>query len=494
VARLNSALVVTGGSALTAASGELSTLQLADGSWIRVARGSFALSKVTVTSYDPATGRPLPATDPKRPYLRAGHGATLSLDGVTVSGLGNAATADDSGITWGSGAGGHATAVTVSGGYTGLRLSASSGVALKQVTVTGSAQDGLVLVNDTGTTLASVTSDHNGGSGLRLGQGPRGRTVSGLTTSGNTGFGVSAENATGVVIDRLSSSGDAAGGIDLTECTACSVTGATAVNDRFGVKIGRGSEGTTVTGGTFTGGDDGIFVNGQAAGVTLSGATVSGASRAGIAVAGANVTVSRVTVQNTRVGIHVYLHAHNVLLDTDTVESVRDAIDVAQGASTVRILNPTLLGFAHDGIANSSAGLSVTNGRLHGGGTAVETQASMTLAGTRIDQVTEGVHIARAVTVDATRISVLATKTGASIASGGQLVLDGSRVLAPIGIKGDVRYVGDNVVALPPFPWLGVVAIAAILLGFILEALHATRQPRRRPTRDVAPPHVLNVS
>ena len=68
------------------------------------------------------------------------------------------------------------------------------------------------------------------------------------------------------------------------------------------------------------------------------------------------------------------------------------------------------------------------------------------------------------------------------------------RVLAPIGIKGDVKYVGANVVSLPPFPWLGAVAIAAIILGFILEALHATRQPKRLATREVAPEHVLNVA
>ncbi len=539
VARLNSALVVIDGSALTADSGDLSTLQLVDGAWIRVSRGSFALTGVTVTSYEPATGKALPPTDPKRPFIRAGRAATLTLDGVTASGLGNASGTDDSGITWGTGATGHATAVKVTGGYTGLRLSGSVAVALKQVTVTGSAKDGLVLVNDTGTTLAAVTADGNGGNGLRIGRGPRGRTVSGLVTSGNTGFGVAAENAAGVVIDKLTSSDDTAGGIDLTACTACAVSGATTTGDRFGAKIGRGSNGTIVTGGTFTGGDYGVFVSGQATGVTLNGitvnaarvygvgisghnvtlsggavastgtgvrigpgadtvvvsrVTVSGGNRAGITAGGTNVTVSHVKVQGGHVGIQVFLHAHNVLLDTDTVDDARDAIDLAQGTSAIRIVNPALFGFPHDGIANSSAGLSVTGGQLHGGGTAIETQSSMSLTGSQIDSVREGVHVARAVTLDAKRISILATKTGASIASGGQLVLDNSRVLAPIGIKGDVRYVGDNVVALPPFPWLGVVAIAAILLGFILEALHATRQPKRRPTRDVAPLHVHNVA
>jgi hypothetical protein len=539
VARLNSAVVVTDGSSLTAGSRQLSTLQLTDGASIWVGRGSLAATGITITSIAPATGKPLPSTDPARPFVLAGRGATLTLDNVTVTGLGNSAAPDHAGVTWGKGATGHAAAVKVTGGYAGLRLAASVAVTLRQVTVTGSAKDGLVLVNDTGTTLDSVVSEENGGNGLRLGQGPANRTVAGVTTSGNTGFGIAAGNISGLTIDRLGSSGDTAGGIELTGCAGCTVTAATTTNDHVGVKVSRASSQVKIVGGTFSGGAYGVFVGAQSTGVTLSGITVQGAasygvdvsgrdvtvaggkiasagtgvrigpgsdtvavnaaavsggSRAGVAIAGSNVTVKRTTVQGGHDGIQVYLNAHTVELDSDTVTNARDAIVVAKGAAAVRILNPVLIGFAGNAISNSSAGLAVTNGRLHGGGTAVATVAPMSLTGTQIDQVTEGMHIGPRVTVNAGRISILAEKTGVSIAPGGRLELADSKVLAPIGIKGDVRYSGTNVIALPPFPWLGVVAIAAVLLGFILEALHATRQPKRRPTREVAPEHVVNVA
>jgi hypothetical protein len=539
VARLNSALAITGGASVSTAVGDLSTLQLADHTWIRVTRGSFAVTGTALTSFDPTANGPLAPTDPDRPYLRAGRGATLSLDGTTVTGLGNASAPDDSGIVWGKGATGHATAVKVVGGYAGLRLAGSSGVALKQVTATGSVKDGLVLENDTGTTLNAVTSRQNGGHGVRVGRGPANRTLSGLTTSENHGFGLAAANLSGLTVDHLTSTGDEAGGIELTGCTSCAVVDATTKGYPVGVKISRASSHVTVTRGVFNAAGYGVFVGAQADGVTLNGITVSssgaygvdisgrdvaivggsidsrgtgvrvgptaarisvtgaaihGGARAGIAISGDDVTVSRSTVQGGGEGVKIYLKPRTVVLDTVAVNGARDSITIAKGATGVRIRNCALSGFAHYAIANSSPGLVVLNGTLRGGGTGVHTQASMSLTGTRIDQVTEGLHVGSGGNLDAHGIDVLAEKTGASVAARGLLVLEDSTVLAPIGVTGHVRFAGHNVVAPPPFPWLGAAAIAAILLGFILEALHATRQPKRRPTREVAPRHVRNVA
>lgn len=539
VARLNSALAITGGASVSTDTGDLSTLQLADGTWIRVTRGSFAVTGTALTSFDPATNGPLPPTDPARPYLRAGRGATLGLDGATVTGLGNATAPDDSGIVWGRGATGHAVAVNVAGGYAGLRLAGSSGVALKQVTVTASAKDGLVLENDTGTTLDAVASRQNGGHGVRVGHGSANRTLSGLTTSGNTGFGLAAANIGGLTVDHLTSTGDAAGGIELSDCTGCTVADTVTKGYLVGLKISRNCSHVAVTRGVFNAVKYGVFVGSQADAVTLTGVTVSGSgaygvdigghdvtiaggsidsrgtgirigptaarisvtgtsvhggARAGIAISGDAVTVSHSTVQGGREGIQIYLKPHVVLLDTVAVNGARDAITVAKGAAGVRILNPSLSGFADNAIANSSPGLVVERGTLRGGGTGIHTQASMSLTATRIDQVTEGLHVGSGATLDAHRINVLAEKIGAGVNPRSRLALENSTVLAPIGVTGDVSFAGHNVVAPPPFPWLGAAAIAAILLGFILEALHATRQPKRRPTREVAPRHVHNVS
>jgi len=539
VARLNSALAITGGASVSTDTGELSTLQLADGTWIRVTRGSFAVTGTALTSFDPGTNGPLPPTDPARPYLRAGLGATLSLDGASVTGLGNASAPDDSGLVWGRGATGHAVAVKVAGGYAGLRLAGSSGVTLKQVTVTGSAKDGLVLENDTGTTVDAVASQQNGGHGVRVGHGSANRTLSGLTTSGNTGFGLAAANISGLTVDHLTSTGDVAGGIELSNCTGCTVADAVTKGYPVGLKISRKCSHVTVTRGVFDAVTYGILVGSQAdtvalAGVTVSGSgaygvdigghdvtiaggsidsrgtgirigptaarisvtgtTVHGGARAGIAISGNGVTISHTTVQGGGEGIQIYLKPHTVLLDTVTVNGAHNAITVAKGAAGVRILNPSLSGFADNAIANSSPGLVVEGGMLRGGGTGIHTQASMSLTGTRIDQVTEGLHVGSGATLAAHRINVLAEKIGAGVNPRSLLALEDSTVLAPIGVTGDVSFAGHNVVAPPPFPWLGAAAIAAILLGFLLEALHATRQPKRRPTREVAPRHVHNVS
>jgi len=540
VVRLESALVITDGSSLVAPSGDLATLQLTDGAWIQVARGSFAATGIAITSAGASGAGPLPATDPSRPFIRAGAGATLTFDDTTVTGLGNASAPDDAGITWDGGASGNAVAVKVTDGYTGLRLAASTGVTLRDVTVAGSAKDGLVLKDDTGTVLTAVVSENNAGAGVRLLQGPSNRTLTGISTSGNAGYGFDASDISGLTLTGFASSADKTGGVELTGCQNSHVIDAKTWNDRTGIKVGQSSSRVTITDATVTGGRYGVVVGSHAADVTLTGTAVSGtteygidvsgphvsvsggsiasggtgvrigpgatgavldhvtvtkAGQSGISIAAGDATVSQSTVRGARYGIQVYRAPHIVLLSADTVENTQKAIVVAAGASAVRIVNPELAGFTRNAITNSSAGLVVIGGALHGGGTGINTLALMSLTGTRIDQVVEGMHISGAANVKADGAVILAAKTGIVVAAPGHLALSDSTVLASIGIKGDVEYIGSgNVVTLPPFPWFGVVAITAITLGVALETVHVIRQPRRRPTREVAPDHVLNVA
>lgn len=540
VVRLESALVITDGSSLVASSGDLATLQLTDGAWIQVARGSFAATGIAITSAG-ATGRgPLLPTDPSRPFIRAGAGATLTFDNTTLTGLGNASAPDDAGITWGTGASGHADGVKVTDGYTGLRLASSTGVKLDDVTVTGSAKDGLVLKDDTGTVLTAVVSENNGAAGVRLLQGPSNRTITGVSTSGNAGYGFDASDISGLTLTGFASSADKTGGVELIGCENCDVVDAKTQNDPTGIKLGQSSSRISITDAALTGGRYGVVVGSHAADVTLTGTsvvgagvygidvsgqhvsvsggsitssgtgvrigpgatgavlnrlTVAGAGQTGISIAAGNATVSQSTVRGPRYGIQVYRNPHIVLLSSDIVENTQKAIVIASGASAVRIVDPRLTSFTKNAIVNASAGLVVLDGTVHGGGTGINTLASMSLTGTRIDQVVLGMHISGAADVHAVNAVILASKTGIIVDAPGHLALTDSTVLASIGIKGDVEYIGSgNVVALPPFPWFGAVAVTAVVLGLALETVHVIRQPKRRPTREVAPDHVLNVA
>jgi hypothetical protein len=380
-ARFTSALSVTDGCELEAEPGDVAAVRLGDGAAIWVSRGTFRAGAVAISSYDPQTGGTLPVTDPARPFIRAGLGATLAFDGTVIAALGNRSAPDESGVTWGKGATGEASQLVVSGNYTGLRLASSRMVALEDVSVSHSALDGLVLENDGGTTLSGVASTDNGHDGVRLGFGPDRRTLKGVTTSGNQDYGVVAVALSGLTVLGFTSQQDVVGGIRLSRCDRCSVVDPVTSGDRMGVRVDAESHGTSITGGTISGGDTGVDAG---AAVSLSGTAISGASI--------------------------------------------------------------------------------------------------------------GLHAAAGVEVRADRISIRALRTGAHLEDGGGLLLSGSTVLAPVGIKGRVVYSGHNTVALPPFPWLGIVAIAAIVLGLLLETVHALRQAGRISTRAVAPDHVLNTA
>jgi len=380
-ARFATAISVTDGCEVDAGPGDVAAVRLGDGAAIWVSRGTFRAGAVAISSYDPQTGGTLPATDPARPFVRAGLGATLAFDGTVIAALGNRSAPDESGVTWGKGATGGASQLTVSGGYTGLRLASSRSVALDDVSVSHSAFDGLVLENDGGTTLSAVTSTGNGHDGVRLGFGPDHRTLKGVTTSGNQGYGVVAVGMSGLTVLGFASRQDVEGGIRFSRCDRCSAVDPVTSGDRVGVRVDAESHGTSITGGTLSGGDTGVDAG---AAVSVSGTAISGASI--------------------------------------------------------------------------------------------------------------GLHAAPGVEVRADRVSINALRTGAHLEDGGGLLLSGSTVLAPVGIKGRVVYSGHNTVALPPFPWLGIVAIAAIVLGLLLETLHALRQAGRTSTRVVAPDHVLNTA
>jgi Right handed beta helix region len=380
-ARFTSALAVTDGSELDAEPGDVAAVRLGDGAAVWVSRGTFRAGAVAISSYDPRTGGTLPVTDSARPFIRAGLGARLDFDGTVIAALGNRAAPDESGVTWGRGAMGEASQLTVSGDYTGLRLASSRLVALEDVSISHSAFDGLVLENDSGTTLSGVASTDNGHDGVRLGFGPDRRTLKGVTTSGNQDYGALAVGMAGLTVLGFTSHQDVEGGIRLKQCTSCSVVDPVTNGDRVGVRVDAESRGTSITGGTLSGGDTGV-----------------------------------------------------------------------------------------------------------------DTAAALSVSGTAISGASVGLHAAAGAEVRADRVSINALRTGAHLEAGGGLLLSGSTVLAPVGIKGRVVYSGHNTVALPPFPWLGVVAIAAIVLGLLLETVHALRQAGRFSTRSTAPDHVLNTA
>ncbi len=489
---LSAALLLGGGTTLTVG-GATDRLLLAGGdapsraAWIRAGRARLALTAVKVFSWNPESGRAVAPGSTGRPYIRVGAGGRLEISRSELSYLG--VPGHDSGLTWGRDSGGRIADSTVKGNQIGLALMGSRGVEIDHVTVTASTGLGVVLRGDTGTQVEELTADRGGQDGVRI-TGGAGRTVTGLTTRRNRGFGVSSTGAVRLTLVGSSTSANMKGGVHLSGCLGCRVDRPGALDEPVAVDItGAGGGGIEVLDPHIVGGGTGVRIVAPAHDVDIDGGVISGVKTA-LSVSGRAVTARSGVWRPVQTGASLFGKASGVDLTGVTIHGGVDGVLATRTVTGTRLTDLTVTGVSNRAVSSASPGLTMVGGHLDRAATGVALRADASVSGLRMDGVTQGLRAAPGVLLSARGIDVLATKTGIAAETGARVALAGSRVRAPIALRGDIAQGDGNTITLPPFPWLGVVAIGVLLAALLLYAVHRVRQGQIQPLR--APAYILN--
>ncbi|WP_345604150.1 right-handed parallel beta-helix repeat-containing protein [Pseudonocardia adelaidensis] len=457
----------------------------ADAASIHTGSGRLAINGITVTSVDPATGQPLPPEAKGRPTIVASGGGRLDITDATINDLGAVSDgtpgADDDGnaaVEFHKGSTGSLVRSTVARGSTGVQLSHSEGVQIDQLTVSDSAEDGLVLAGDEGTTMSGIRATGNGENGVLVSGASGGRPINGISTNANGAFGVAVVGENGTQISAVDTTADQAGGLRISRSTGITVTGYTATDQRLGVFTHVHSSGIVLDGIQTTGGTRGLVVEKSTSGLQARNSTFSGARVAGVAVNGNDITLDDVHVYDSRSAVRVDRGAHDIRLTGLTVEGGRDGLVTAAGTSGLVVTDLAVNGVESDGVRSFTPDARITGAQITGGGTGLDLAAGATVTNSTITAAREGIRSRSPEQVYASGITVDTTELGVNSAQGSPFTLVDSNVHALESVRGVVTQQGANDLSLPPLNLLGAVGVPLILLAVVLEELHTFRQRR----------------
>jgi hypothetical protein len=489
-ARLSAAVVLTPGVTLDVGA-PVKTLQLTggaaapDAASIYTGGGSLTLRGVTVTSVDRASGQVM-AAGPGRPFVLVSPGGRFTATDATIGDLGTAprdagtdADADDHpGLDFHSGSTGSLVRTSILRNGTGLKLDGTQGVHLEDVTVTGSAGTGLILRGDRGTTMSGIRAEHNGADGVQVVGPSTNRPITGISTTGNTGYGISVDKQTGVRITDIATSGDESGGLELSQSTDVTVTGLTATDEPVGVFTHVNNTNVTLDRLAVTGGRRGVVVEKTTQNLTLQASTIRGSAVAGIADDGKDVTLRDVTVSDSRAGLRVERGADGVTAAALTVSGGQDGVVAAAGTARMVLQDLRAEGLSGTAIRSASPDARIVGGTIAGGSTGIDVAAPTSISGTAISLTDSGIRAQTPGLVHADAVDVDAVSVGIDTGGTGPFLLTRSRVHALEAVRGAVTAEGTNDLSLPPLNLLGAIGIPLVLLAVALQAIAALRGRR----------------
>jgi len=449
--RLSAALLLSAGTSLEVGPATPRLLLMggadpASASWIRAGRARLTFSGVSVTSWDPAAGRPVPPRHVGRPYVYVGAGGRLDVIDSTLSNLGRSGPSRDAGVTWGKGSTGSAADARFVGNHAGLQLAGSIGVKLARILVDHSVEDGLVLRADRGTTVAAIRTLHSGRDGVAVTGAVPNRRLAGVTTADSAGIGVKAVSQTGLALHDLTSTADRGGGVRLVHCVRCAISDLVAKDDTTAVSLGGLSQ---------------------------------------------DVRLEDVRIGGSELGVRIHGKASRIALTDVTIGDSRNGVLVTGTATTVSLTDVVTAAISERGVSSASDGLQLSGGRISAGVTGIALRADADLVGVRVERAQTGIHVSHGVTASGTRIDVLALRTGVKVDPTGRFDLTDSRVRAQNAFVGAVHQHGHIVASLPPLPWFGIAGVVLLLCAAGFEAVHRVRQGGPAVTR--APSYVLNT-
>jgi hypothetical protein len=463
------------------------TLQLVGGATqqeaasLHTGGGEITLTGVTVTSLDPATEAPVPPTAAGRPLIVASSGGHLDATDTTISDLGtprSGTESGDAGLEFHTGATGSLTRTTFLRNSVGLQLAESEDVALQDVTLQESVDDGLVLAGDTGTTMSGVRAVGNGDNGVLVTGDSTDRPVSGIATSGNAAFGVAVVGQTGTQVAGITTEADEGGGLRISRSSGVTVTDFQATEQRMGVFTHVGSSGIVLDGVHTTGGSRGLVVEKSTSDLEARNSTFASARVAGVAVDGKDIGLEAVQVSDSRAGVRVERGATDIRLTDLTVTGGRDGVVTAPATVGVVMSGLTVSDVESDAVRTFSPNGRITGLQVSGGTTGIDVAAATTITDSEINGSEEGIHSRSPDRVYASQITVDAVQLGVNTAPGSPFLLTDSRVHALESVRGEVEVQGANDLSLPPLNLLSAIGVPLILLAVVLEELHSARQRR----------------
>jgi hypothetical protein len=492
-ATLDATLVLTRGVSmqLGGSGGTLRTLQLAGGATpadaasIHTGGGRVTLNGITVASVDRDSGQRLPATAKGRPTIVASGGGRLDATDVTINDLGtmsdNTPGADENGtaaVEFRTGSTGSLVRTTVARGSTGVQLSHSQGVRLEQLTVSDSAEDGLLLAGDQGTSMGGIRATGNAGNGVLVSGESGGRPITGISTNANGAFGVAVVGETGTQVSGIDTTADDAGGLRISRSTNITVSGYTATDQRMGVFTHVHSSGIVLDGIQTTGGARGLVVEKSTSNLEAKNSTFSGARVAGVAVNGANIALTGVHLSGSRSAVRVERGAHDIRLTGLTIDGGRDGLVTAAGTSGLVVSDITVTDVESDAVRTFTPDARITGAEIIGGGTGLDIAAGATITNSTITAAREGIRSRSVEPVYASGVTVDTTELGVNSAEGSPFTLVDSNVHALESVRGVISQQGTNDLSLPPLNLLGAIGVPLIILAVVLEELHSYRQRR----------------
>ena len=233
VAQLSAAVVLSPGVSMEIG-GDVKEVKLAggpkpsDAASIYTGSGKLRVHDVTISSYDPASSQPLPIR-PGCPFVVVSSNGQMDAVDATFADLAPAPARRPG-----------RRAVR----HQQLRLDGAHHPAAQQhrpqarpvqrcirleaLTVNESAADGLVLRGDKGTALIGIKAERNGANGVLVTGESTDRPITGISTTGNGGFGVAVVKQTKPRINGIVTNADGAGGLRVSRSADATVTDVTA--------------------------------------------------------------------------------------------------------------------------------------------------------------------------------------------------------------------------------------------------------------------------
>jgi hypothetical protein len=447
---------------------------------------------VTVTSLDTTSGQAVAADAAGRPYIRVSDQGRLDATNSVLTDLGTKPTGDNQGtpaISFGRGSTGTLNGVTFQRNATGLTLAASQGVRLQDVSVSESAENGIVLRGDRATVLRGVKAERNGDNGVLVSGDPGARPITGISTTGNKSYGVSISGQKNVEISDLTLSGDQAGGLELNRTTDSKVTGVTTTDEPNGVFLHVNSANVLLDAMTISGGRIGIAEEKTTKGLHVTGSTIDNAHVAGIAIGGHDTLLDGLTVKGSRTGVRVERGAGGVTANKLSLIGGDDGLVTSGGTSGV-VVNELTTDGVDNALRNLSSGMQITGGTIRGGRTGMDLQAGTTVKGIQVGLTTTGIRARAAEPIALDAVSVDAVSVGVESQAGSAVTLRDSSVHALEAVRGAVTLLGSTDLSLPPLNLLGAIGLPLIVLAILLEVMHLLRSRGVGPTRRMLPPPV----
>jgi hypothetical protein len=465
--------------------GDVTTVKLAGGATLPQAAsiytgsGRLQLHGVTITSTDLASGQPLPAA-PGRPFIVVTSGGRLDAADVTLTDLGTSDTDPEPrpAVQFNADSTGSVVRSTFTRNSVGIQLDGSRDVRIEDVTVTESLGNGLAASRDTGTVLRGIRAERNAGNGVRLNLTAPNGPVTGVDTAGNGRFGIAAIKLRDVRIEDVRTTGDAAGGLELSQAAGVTVSGLRATDEPVGVYAHIGSQNISLARLAVTGGRRGVVVEKTTRNVVLQASTIDNVRLTGVAIGGSAVELRGVAVTDAQTGVRIERGAEHVTLTGLRLHGGVDGVVATAGTRGVVLTDLSAVGVENDAVRSFSPEARITGGHIVGATCGITAAAATTISNTSMSLVNDGIRARSAGLVRAEGVDIDAVAVGIDAAANSPIVVADSRVRAMEAVRGEFTEEGTNELSLPPLNLLGAIGMPLILLALVLELVHLARQRR----------------